>query len=136
VRPFGENAAIWVSFDTISQELGADPRVQFAPDVSVTDEAFAKAVVKLADAVARGDASKLRSIVNRDTKKVLSDLENSGLWGEQMSGVEAVRVVYAAPYDASANKITLDTALKVLDAKSVEELPPGTARCAKSASDD
>ena len=115
-----------VSFDAISQELRADPRVQFAADLTVTDPNVAKSVVTLADAVAKGDAGKLRSLVNQGTKKVVSELENSGLWSEQMSGIESVRVVYAAPYDAEQNKITLDMLLKkIIEAKSVEELPAG-----------
>jgi hypothetical protein len=119
-------AAVNVSFDTISQDMKADSRVQFAADLAVTDENIAKSVVKLADAVAKGDAGQLRSLVNQGTKKVISDLENNGLWTQQMNGIEAVRVVYAAPYDAEANKITMDALLKkIIAVRNTNDLPAG-----------
>ncbi|MGE4198115.1 MAG: hypothetical protein AB7G11_13435 [Phycisphaerales bacterium] len=115
-----------VSFEAISQEMQADPRVQFASNLEVSDEKLARAVVRLADAIARGDASKLRAVVNADSKKVITALENDGTWGEQMNNVEAVRVVYAAPYDSAANKVTLEKLVRALmEAKEGEDLPMG-----------
>src|SRR5579862_1420139 len=54
-----------VNFDTLSQELKADARVQFAKTASLTDDKLelAKQIVRLADAIARADAKSLKPLI-------------------------------------------------------------------------
>lgn len=84
-----------VSIDTIAQELKADARVQFASGLEFEESRIelAKAVVRLADAFARGDAKAARALLTRNAQTVLSDLEASGGWEESTKRIEAVRVV-------------------------------------------
>lgn len=86
-----------VSFGTIAQELGADPRITFADDLSVTDEAFARSVVKLANALVKGNAQDLRTLLAPRARGVLESLQNDGRWDESVKSIEGVRVVFAAP---------------------------------------
>ncbi|MBX3356953.1 MAG: hypothetical protein KF745_00850 [Phycisphaeraceae bacterium] len=83
-----------LTLGTLAQDMQADPRVQFADNVEVFDEAFARSVVSLADAIARGSASGLRSMVTPSTSGVLSMLETSGDWSAETGKLEAVRIVY------------------------------------------
>jgi hypothetical protein len=85
-----------VSFDSISQEMKADPRVQFAGGLAITDESVARAVISLADAIARGDISKLDPLLSQPAKNVVKSLQESGEWSTATKDIEAVRVVYAA----------------------------------------
>lgn len=114
-----------VSFEAISQELQAHPAVQFASGLEVSDEALVRATVKLADSLARGDASKLRPLISKPAERTLKVAESSQIWEPGMSDIEAVRLVYVGPVDPNAGKITLETAVEVLKAKNDDELPPG-----------
>ncbi|MBC7833601.1 MAG: hypothetical protein H7Y88_00690, partial [Phycisphaerales bacterium] len=78
-----------------AQELRVDPRVQYAPHLTVTDEALVRDSLKLADAIASGKADELRSLMTPGAKAVLASLESTGQWDEGTGGVEAVRIVYA-----------------------------------------
>lgn len=84
-----------VSFDTIMQTLRADPRVQAAANLGITDESFAISAVKFADAFARGDAQSLKGMMQNRAKGVLELLENDGTWSTLAGRIEAVRIVYA-----------------------------------------
>src|SRR4051812_43167108 len=44
---------------SMAQDAGADPRLQFASNVEIIDSTFAKSVINLGDAIAKGDAGKL-----------------------------------------------------------------------------
>src|SRR5262245_35022741 len=52
-----------ISFDSISQEMKADSRVQFAADLKVVDEQLVRDVIGLSDAIARGDSSRMTRLV-------------------------------------------------------------------------
>lgn len=79
----------------VAKERRADPRVQFADQLTVgADElSLANAVVGLADALAKGDAKAMRSLLLPPSQDVLNELEQSGDWEKAVSGLEAVRVV-------------------------------------------
>ncbi|MBC7772449.1 MAG: hypothetical protein H7210_08140 [Pyrinomonadaceae bacterium] len=119
-----------VSFDSISQELQAHAAVQFASGLEVTDESLVRATVKLADALARGDASKVRALVSKPAERLIRSMESSGVWEPGMSDVEAVRVVYAGPVDESANKITMEAVVEAMGAKQGSEIPGMTPELA------
>jgi hypothetical protein len=85
-----------VSFDSMIQSLKADPRVGAASSgLDITDESFAQAAVKLADAFARGDADKLKEMMTNRAKGVVDSLVADGSWAETAPRIEAVRIVYA-----------------------------------------
>ena len=94
-----------VSFDTLAQELKVDPRVQFSQDLAITDEAFARASLKLADALAKGDAKALGGMTVRRVNDGIALLESSKQWEPATRGLEAVRIIAAAPPPSSLSKI-------------------------------
>lgn len=90
-----------VSLNDLMQEMKADPRVQFAADVSTFDETFARSIIDLADAIARGDDEKLRDLLDTGATGHLVSLVDTGEWSEATEPIEAVRIVYAGPYEGS-----------------------------------
>jgi hypothetical protein len=84
-----------VALDTIGQELKADPRIQYADGVVVTEDRMelGRAVVKLADALAKGDDKALEPLLTRRAQGVLSELKNSGAWEDATKKIEGVRVI-------------------------------------------
>ncbi len=83
-----------ISIQALLQDAKADARVTFADNVKFTDENLARAVIALADGFARGDASKLKTVLDKGAVNVLNTLDASGEWAESTAGIEAVRVVY------------------------------------------
>jgi hypothetical protein len=71
--------------------MKADPRVQFAPDVQLTDEEVARAIISLADALARGDAGAVSGLVSKSARPTIEAINDLGGF---TSDVEAVRVVF------------------------------------------
>jgi hypothetical protein len=84
-----------VALETVAQDMKADARVQFAADLKLPEEKLdlAKAIVKLADALAKGDAKAMKPLLTRRAQGLLADLQNSGGWEEGTKQIEAVRVV-------------------------------------------
>lgn len=124
-----------VSFDSISQEMKADARVQFAPDLKLSDEALARAVVSMADAIARGDADKVASLVSRPTRTLLTSMQSDGKWSEATGSIEAVRVVFIGENNESAGfKMSLDDITKMFSGEGGDsqeadrKIPPDVAR--------
>lgn len=83
-----------VDVDALVQELRPDARVQFAASQAPADRSLAEAVVRLADALARGDAAALRGMVDASARQVLDRLLDEGYWSTETRRIEAVRVVY------------------------------------------
>ncbi|GEM_PF-1878072 len=82
-----------IKVDGLMQAMKADARVQFPAANAPTDERLARAVIELADALARGDAKKFESMIDAAGKGVLSELQASGAWEESTGKkIEAVRV--------------------------------------------
>lgn len=86
-----------VRVGTLIQTSGADPRVAFPQEKAPTDAQLARAVIRLADAIARGDAEALRPQLTEDAAAVLTELESSGAWAEATRSIEQVRVVDLGP---------------------------------------
>lgn len=93
-----------ISFDTLSQELKVDPRVQFAGDLSVNDEGFARASLKLVDAIVKGDTAALGKMTVLRVTEGISSLQSSQQWDESVKGLEAVRIIAAAPPPSNLSK--------------------------------
>ena len=82
-----------VRVDSLLQTMKADARVQFASSAAPTDETLARAIISFADALARGDADKFKSMLDPGGKAVLDKLVAAGQWEESTGkSVEAVRV--------------------------------------------
>src|ERR1043165_4813561 len=71
-----------VAVDVLLQSMKADARVQFPAASAPTDEGMARAVITFADAFARGDADKLRPLLDPIGKQVLDQLTASGEWDD------------------------------------------------------
>ncbi len=84
-----------VSFDSIMQTLKSDPRVEAVGNLGITDDSFARAAVRLADAFARGNADALKDMVTNRAKAVVESMENDGTWATLTPRIEKVRIVYA-----------------------------------------
>ncbi|CAG1000393.1 hypothetical protein PHYC_02836 [Phycisphaerales bacterium] len=85
-----------VQIDPIIQSMKPDARVQFPAEVAPVDEAFARALINLADSLAKGDSSKLAAMLSADAKGDLDALTASGEWEDSTKKIEAVRVVYTS----------------------------------------
>lgn len=75
------------------QSMKPDARVNFAQKYAPTDETLAKAIISLADALAKGDSSKLADMLTAESKADLDGLLNTGGWEEGTEKIEAVRLV-------------------------------------------
>lgn len=84
-----------IALETVAQDMKADARVQFAAEMKLPEEKLdlAKAIIKLADALAKGDAKAMKPLLTRRAQTLLADLQNSGGWEEATKQVEAVRIV-------------------------------------------
>jgi hypothetical protein len=100
-----------VEYEALIKTLKADPRVQASASLDVTNEDFAKASVLLADAFARGDASKLKPMLTKRGQNVLGDLQATGLWSDATQKIEAVRIVFAGP-PSSLSSMEFEKAIK------------------------
>lgn len=85
-----------VSFEGLAQELRIDARVQLEQGLIATDEGLARATLRVADAIAKGDAKALRAVLSQRAGDALGTLESSDLWAPATKGIEAVRVLSVA----------------------------------------
>jgi hypothetical protein len=116
-----------MSIDAIAQQLKVDPRVQLNPKLTGGEEAFARAALKLANAIAKGDSAALKPMLTRRAAEALDFLTAGEGWKQATGGIEAVRVVAIGPpppnmkinaspaagaAGAAANRALLDQALE------------------------
>lgn len=81
-----------VDVQALLQQLGTDARVQFPSEHAPTSQEFAQAVIRLANAFAKGDAAALRGMLDATGLRVLDELQGSGAWEEATARIEAVRI--------------------------------------------
>ena len=74
------------------QVLKADARVQWASNNRVTDEGVARAIIGFADALCKGDADKVRAMLDEKSRTSLEALLGTGEWDEAVKKIEAVRI--------------------------------------------
>lgn len=85
--------AALVDVDALMQTVRPDARVQFPAAKAPRSEPLARAVIALADAIAKGDSDAFGKLITEDAKSDLSALTSGGEWEEALKNIEAVRVV-------------------------------------------
>lgn len=96
-----------VDAGAVIQSLRADARVQFPQTMAPADRSLAESAVRLADAIARGDANALKSQLEGPSQSVLDELVASGGWAEGTSQIEQVRIVALSGITDPRPEITL-----------------------------
>lgn len=97
-----------VRIDPLLQSMKADARVQFPQTSAPTDEQIARAVIGFADALARGDSDKFKTMLDPVGKGVLDKLVSTGQWDESTGkAVDAVRVAKLLQTGDSAAIVTI-----------------------------
>ncbi len=88
-----------IKLEDVGQEMHVDARVQVAPGMEVgpEDRDLASAVLKLADAVAKGDSAEIQPLLTRGAQSILDTLKANGGWESGTSKIEAVRIVAVQP---------------------------------------
>jgi hypothetical protein len=92
--PVVEAAPEPIDMSGLLAEMKPDARVKFASETSPADRTLAEGVVRLADYIAKGDSSKLKSMLDRSGQTVLDELVSVGAWSDETKKIEQVRVVY------------------------------------------
>lgn len=82
-----------ISVDPVLQSMKPDARVSFPESSAPYSESLARAVITLADALAKGDATAMRARLAPDDQQVLDTLVGSGEWEESVAKIKGVRVV-------------------------------------------
>lgn len=82
-----------VDVDAVKQQLKADARVTFPSSVAPADRTLAEGIIKLADALAKGDSAKLKPMLDRNSQTLLDQLVSSGEWAGSTKGIEQVRII-------------------------------------------
>jgi hypothetical protein len=83
-----------VDVQALRQELGADARVQIARNVNTSERELAEAVIRFANAWAKGDARALEGMLARSDRAILDDLRARGEWESETRKIEQVRIVF------------------------------------------
>ncbi|MEX2218237.1 MAG: hypothetical protein WD749_05705 [Phycisphaerales bacterium] len=83
-----------IDIDALLQEMRPDARVKFAGQTAPADRTLAEGVVRLADALAKGDGGAMKKMLDRSGQGVLDELQSSGTWEDETRKIEQVRVVY------------------------------------------
>lgn len=82
-----------VDVQALMQELKSDQRVKFVEDQAPADRKMAEGVVKLANAIAKGDSGAMKGLLDGQAKSVLQEIEDSGDWAPATKEIEQVRIV-------------------------------------------
>lgn len=99
-----------ISFQSLTQEMKVDARVQVASGLAVSDESFARAALELTNAIAKGDADALSKKISPRAAAVLAELKGNEQWAKSTKGLEAVRIVTLGTPTASADPAAALTA--------------------------
>lgn len=95
------------------QTMKSDARVQFPQDRSPADRSLAESVIRLSNALARGDAAGMRGLLDKSAQSVLDELISSGGWAEETKSIEQVRVVaLSGTQDARADASLVGLAIQ------------------------
>lgn len=82
-----------VDVKAVLQAAKADRRVAVAPGIASNKEELVKAVIALADGLARGDDKKFGALIDPPSRAQLKGMVTAGQWAESTKKIEAVRVV-------------------------------------------
>lgn len=82
-----------IQIDPLMQSIGPDQRVQFPQVAAPVDESLARAVIKLAEAIVKGDSSAMSPMLDPTGRSILERLLASGEWDDTTEKIQAIRVV-------------------------------------------
>src|SRR5437773_2489208 len=82
-----------VDVNAVAQQLHADARVNFPTANAPADRSLAESVIKLANALAKGDAEGMKPLLDKGAQSVLDELVGSGGWAEGTKPIGQVRIV-------------------------------------------
>lgn len=82
-----------IDVQALLQELKTDARVQFPQAMAPADRVMAESIIRLANAIAKGDATGMRPMLDRPAQLVLDELTTGGDWGSETRKIEQVRIV-------------------------------------------
>src|ERR1043165_3848199 len=83
-----------IDINGLIQEMKPDARVKFADGTAPVDRSLAEGVIRLADALAKGDSAKMRKLIDKPAQTVLGVLEEQGSWSDETKKIEQVRVIF------------------------------------------
>ena len=100
----------------MTQQLHADARVNFPAANAPADRTLAEGVVKLAHALAKGDAGLMKPLLDKNSQNVLDELVGSGGWAEGTKPIEQVRIIaVSGTTEARAESSLVGTAIQSRD---------------------
>lgn len=82
-----------IQIDPLMQSVRPDQRVQFPQVAAPVDESLARAVIRLCEAIVKGDSSALGGMLDPAGRGILERLIASGEWDDTTQKIQAVRVV-------------------------------------------
>ncbi|MBX3377621.1 MAG: hypothetical protein KF678_11540 [Phycisphaeraceae bacterium] len=82
-----------VDVQALMQEMRSDPRVKFVEEQAPADRGMAEGVIKLANALAKGDAGAMKGMLDRSAQLILDELVSEGDWANETKAIEQVRIV-------------------------------------------
>jgi hypothetical protein len=82
-----------VDVAALLQQLKSDARVQFPSNQSPADRSLAEGIIKLANALAKGDAAEMKGLLAPPAQGIVDELVSSGGWEEGTKPIEQVRIV-------------------------------------------
>ncbi len=82
-----------IQIDPLLQSVKPDQRVQFPQVAAPVDESLARAVIKLAEALAKGDTAAVGPMLDPSARGILERLSGTGQWQDATARIQAVRVV-------------------------------------------
>ncbi len=105
-----------VDVNAIGQQLHADARVNFPSANAPADRTLAEGVIKLANALAKGDAALMKPMLDKNPQGLLDALVGSGGWADGPKPNSQVRII-AVPGTTQPHPATslVGTAIQDLD---------------------
>ncbi len=82
-----------VDIQAVLQEMKSDARVKFVEEQAPADRSLAEGAIKLANALAKGDATGLKGMLDSGSRAIVDELQSSGDWESETKVIEQVRIV-------------------------------------------
>jgi hypothetical protein len=103
-----------VDINAVLAEAKSDARVKFVDTQAPADRSLALATIKLANALAKGDAPAVKAMLDKPSQAVVDELISRGDWADATKGIEQVRVVSMTnTTDASPTSSLVGMAMQV-----------------------
>lgn len=82
-----------IQIDPLMQSVRPDQRVQFPQVAAPVDETLARAVIRLCEAIVKGDSAAMGPMLDPAGRGILERLVAGGEWAETTEKIQAIRVV-------------------------------------------